>query len=120
MSNHFSTFMNCLLMSNKVPAIVTHYFKPCIVTICFYQCICKTSGMHLSACCATHLCVLSFFSRALACCSLTMTALTCGGFMWTFSFPPTRRRTVAANLVWVFNTWGGCFSMMKVLRKRGQ
>lgn len=72
--------------------------------------------------CCPHLWVLSFFSRALACCSLTITALTWGGFMWTFSFPPTRRRTVAANLVWVFNTWGGCFSMMKVLRieKRGQ
>lgn len=68
--------------------------------------------------CGPHLCVLSFFSRALACCSLTMTALTWGGFMWTFSFPPTRRRTVAANLVWVFNTWGGCFSMMKVLKRR--
>lgn len=36
--------------------------------------------------------------------------------MCTFSFPPTSRRTVAANLVWVFNTCGGCFSMMKVLR----
>lgn len=68
--------------------------------------------------CGPHLCVLSFFSRALACCSLTMTAFTCGGFMWTLSFPPTRRRTVAANLVWVFNTWGGCFSMMKVLKRR--
>lgn len=59
--------------------------------------------------------VLSFFSRALACCSLMMVALTWGGFMCTFSFPPTRSRTVAANLVCVFSTWGGCFSMMKVL-----
>lgn len=41
--------------------------------------------------------------------------------MWTFSFPPTRRRTVAANLVWVFSTCGGCFSMMKVLgREKGE
>lgn len=59
--------------------------------------------------------VLSFFSRALACCSLMMVAFTWGGFMCTFSFPPTRSRTVAANLVCVFSTWGGCFSMMKVL-----
>ena len=65
---------------------------------------------------SAYLRVLSFFSRALACCSLTMTALTWGGFIWTFSFPPTSRRTVAANLVCVFSTWGGCFSMMNVLR----
>lgn len=67
--------------------------------------------------------VLSFFSRALACCSLMMVAFTWGGFMCTFSFPPTRSRTVAANLVCVFSTWGGCFSMMKVLgghRDQGQ
>lgn len=63
----------------------------------------------------TYFLVFSFFSRALACCSLMMVALTCGGFMCTFNFPPTRRRTVAANLVWVFSTCGGCFSMMKVL-----
>lgn len=52
----------------------------------------------------THLRVLSFLSRDLACCSLMMVAFTCGGFMCTFSFPPTNRRTVAANLVWVFRT----------------
>lgn len=63
--------------------------------------------------------VLSFLRRALACCSLTMTALTCGGFMCTLSFPPTSRRTVAANLVWVFSTWGGCFSMINVLIGEG-
>lgn len=63
----------------------------------------------------TYFLVFSFFSRAFACCSLMMVALTCGGFMCTFNFPPTRRRTVAANLVWVFSTCGGCFSMMKVL-----
>lgn len=63
--------------------------------------------------------VLSFFSRALACCSLMMVAFTWGGFMCTFSFPPTRSRTVAANLVCVFSTWGGCFSMMKVLGGQG-
>lgn len=63
--------------------------------------------------------VLSFFSRALACCSLMMVAFTWGGFMCTFSFPPTRSRTVAANLVCVFSTWGGCFSMMKVLGGHG-
>lgn len=63
----------------------------------------------------TYFLVFSFFSRALACCSLIMVALTCGGFMCTFNFPPTRRRTVAANLVWVFSTCGGCFSMMNVL-----
>lgn len=48
--------------------------------------------------------VFSFLSRDLACCSLMMVAFTCGGFMCTFSFPPTSRRTVAANLVWVFRT----------------
>lgn len=68
----------------------------------------------------TYFLVFSFFSRALACCSLMMVALTWGGFMCTFSFPPTKRRTVAANLVWVFNTCGGCFSMMKVLRRQKQ
>lgn len=52
----------------------------------------------------THLRVFSFLSRDLACCSLMMVAFTCGGFMCTFSFPPTSRRTVAANLVWVFRT----------------
>lgn len=66
-----------------------------------------------------HLLVLSFFTSALACCSLTMAALTWGGLMWTLSFPPTRRRTVAANFVWVFKTWGGCFSMMNVLEGGG-
>lgn len=66
--------------------------------------------------CRTHFLVLSFFSRALACCSLMMVAFTCGGFMCTLSFPPTSRRTVVANLVCVFNTCGGCFSMMNVLR----
>lgn len=64
--------------------------------------------------------VLSFFSRALACCSLMMVAFTWGGFMCTFSFPPTSSRTVAANLVCVFSTCGGCFSMMKVLVVRTQ
>lgn len=69
----------------------------------------------------TYFLVFSFFSRALACCSLMMVAFTCGGFMCTFNLPPTRRRTVAANLVWVFSTWGGCFSMMKVLwRHKGR
>lgn len=48
--------------------------------------------------------VLSFLSSDLACCSLMMVAFTCGGFMCTFSFPPTSRRTVAANLVCVFRT----------------
>lgn len=64
----------------------------------------------------THLRVFSFLSRDLACCSLMMVAFTWGGFMCTFSFPPTSRRTVAANLVWVFRTCGGCFSMMNVLQ----
>lgn len=64
---------------------------------------------------ATYLWVLSLLSSALACCSLMMVAFTCGGFMCTFSFPPTSSRTVAANLVCVFRTCGGCFSMMKVL-----
>lgn len=68
----------------------------------------------------TYFLVFSFFSRAFACCSLMMVALTCGGFMCTFNFPPTRRRTVAANLVWVFNTCGGCFSMMKVLWRQNE
>lgn len=63
--------------------------------------------------------VFSFLSSALACCSLMMVALTWGGFMCTFSFPPTSSRTVAANLVCVFSTCGGCFSMMKVLRGHG-
>lgn len=52
----------------------------------------------------THFRVFSFLSRDLACCSLMMVAFTCGGFMCTLSFPPTSRRTVAANLVWVFRT----------------
>lgn len=52
----------------------------------------------------THLRVFSFLSSDLACCSLMMVAFTWGGFMCTFSFPPTSRRTVAANLVWVFRT----------------
>lgn len=65
----------------------------------------------------THFRVFSFLSSALACCSLMMVAFTWGGFMWTLSFPPTSKRTVAANFVWVFSTWGGCFSMMKVLRE---
>ena len=57
---------------------------------------------------AAYLRVFSFLSSDLACCSLMMVAFTWGGFMCTFmctfSFPPTSRRTVAANLVWVFRT----------------
>lgn len=49
-----------------------------------------------------------------------MVAFTCGGFMWTFNFPPTSSLTVAANLVWVFSTWGGCFSIIKVLWREGR
>lgn len=60
--------------------------------------------------------MFSFLSSDLACCSLMMVAFTWGGFMCTFSFPPTSSRTVAANLVWVFRTCGGCFSMMNVLQ----
>lgn len=44
-----------------------------------------------------------------------MEALTWGGFMWTFSFPPTSSRTVAVKRESFFNTWGGCFSMINVL-----
>merc|ERR1719208_530992 len=46
--------------------------------------------------------------------SLTMDTETEGAAMWTFKTPPTRSRTVAVNLVLVFITCGGCFSMMKV------
>lgn len=42
--------------------------------------------------------------------------LTWGGVMWTFSFPPTNNRTVDENLVFVFITCGGCFSIMNVLQ----
>lgn len=69
-------------------------------------------------CVSAHFLVFSFLSKALACCSLMMVALTCGGFMCTLSFPPTSKRTVAANLVCVFSTWGGCFSMIKVLQRK--
>lgn len=44
-------------------------------------------------------------------------ALTWGGFMCTLSFPPTSKRTVAENFVWVFSTWGGCFSIINVLQR---
>ena len=47
---------------------------------------------------------------------LMMVAMTCGGFIWTLSFPPTRRRTVALNRDSFFNTWGGCCSTMNVLQ----
>ena len=39
---------------------------------------------------------------------------TAGAAMCTLRTPPTRRRTVAVNLVLVFITCGGCFSMIKV------
>jgi hypothetical protein len=42
--------------------------------------------------------------------------LTCGGVMWTLSLPPTNNRTVDENLVFVFITCGGCFSIMNVLQ----
>ena len=45
-----------------------------------------------------------------------MVARTVGGFMWTLSLPPTSSRTVAVNLESFLSTWGGCFSIMKVLQ----
>lgn len=60
--------------------------------------------LNTMCCVSAHFLVFSFLSRALACCSLMMVALTCGGFMCTFSLPPTSKRTVAANLVCVFST----------------
>jgi hypothetical protein len=42
--------------------------------------------------------------------------LTWGGVIWTLSFPPTNNRTVDVNLVFVFITCGGCFSIMNVLQ----
>lgn len=44
------------------------------------------------------------------------TLLTWGGVMWTLSLPPTNNRTVDVNLVFVFITCGGCFSIMNVLQ----
>ena len=58
---------------------------------------------------------MNYLSNELACASLMMDTVTMGGFMWTLSLVPTRRRTVAENLVFVFNTWGGCFSITKEL-----
>ena len=59
--------------------------------------------------------IYAYLSKELACASLMMLTVTIGGFMWTFSLVPTRRRTVAENRVLVFNTCGGCFSITKEL-----
>ena len=47
-----------------------------------------------------------------------MLTVTTGGDMCTFNLGPTRSLTVAENLVLVFKTWGGCFSMTNELFTR--
>lgn len=48
---------------------------------------------------------------------LIIVTFTCGGVIKTLNLEPTNNLTVAVNLVLVFITWGGCFSMMKVLKR---
>lgn len=95
-----------------------------VIMSCNYEWLCKSLTwwysmvpvlLRISPDCSPRF-IWSFLRRALAWASLMMDTLTWGGVMFTLSFPPTSSRTVAVNLVLVFITCGGCFSMMKVLQ----
>ena len=54
-------------------------------------------------------------SKELAWASEMIDTVTTGGDIWTFNLVPTNSLTVAENLVLVFRTCGGCFSMTNEL-----
>ena len=52
-----------------------------------------------------HITTLRYLSNEFAWASLIIETVTIGGDMWTWSFVPTSKRTVAENRVFVFKTW---------------